>query len=64
MLYHTANDALKRLRELTRYYYPIYYYYFRRWVANKANRKLNRTPLSRLPQAKGIYLSSPLLTNL
>jgi hypothetical protein len=66
MLYHTAHDALKRLGELAGYRYPIYYYCFRRWMANEANRKLNRTPLSRLPQAEGIHrsLSSPPLANL
>jgi hypothetical protein len=66
MLYHTANDALKRLGELAGYRYPIHYYCFRRWVANEANRKLNRIPLSRLSQAEGIHrsLSSPPLANL
>jgi hypothetical protein len=66
MLYYTANDALKRLGELAGYRCPIHYYCFRRWVANEVNRKLNRTPLSRLPQAEGIprSLSSSLLANL
>jgi hypothetical protein len=52
MLYHTANDALKRLREIAGYRYPIHYYCFRRWVANEANRKVQRTLLSRISQAQ------------
>jgi hypothetical protein len=36
MLYHTTNDALKRLEEIAGYRYPIHYYYFRRYVANEA----------------------------
>ena len=52
MLYRTANDALKRLGEIAGYRYPIHYYCFRRWVANEANRKLQYTLLSRMPQAQ------------
>ena len=43
MLYRTGNDALKRLGKLAGYHYAIHSYCFRRWVANEANRKLNRT---------------------
>ena len=58
MLYRTANDALKWLGELAGYRYAIHSYCFRRWVANEANRKLNRTFLSHLPQAeRSIILS-------
>ena len=42
MSYRAANSALKRLGEIAGYRYPIHYYCFRRWVANEANRKLNR----------------------
>jgi Protein of unknown function (DUF3435) len=30
ILYRIANKGLKRLEELVKYRYPIYYYYFRR----------------------------------
>ena len=62
MLYHTANDALKRLGEIAGYRYPIHYYCFRRWVANEANRKLQYTLLSRISQAQrfAIYFLPPL----
>jgi hypothetical protein len=56
MLYHTANDALKRLGEIAGYRYPIHYYCFRRWVANEANRKLQHTLLSRISQAQGFAI--------
>ena len=59
MLYHTANDALKRLGELAGYRYPIHYYCFRRWVANEANRKSKYIPMYRLHQAYPIHHSLP-----
>jgi Protein of unknown function (DUF3435) len=40
MLYSATNDALKRLGKIAGYRYPLHYYFFRRWVANEANRKL------------------------
>ena len=43
ILYRVANKGLKRLKELTGYYYPIYYYCFRRWVANESNYKQQYT---------------------
>ncbi len=39
ILYRVANNNLKRVKELAGYRYLIYYYYFRRWMANESNRK-------------------------